>query len=415
MTSRLGIGTPESLADPAQVTFPGMRNAILALISVVALLATACTSTVEGSAVRATGGPVLDFDRLDPGRYPTAPRDPLGVAGDPMLGVVLEGQRLANNVVGPWEVDEALTEWFGLGAMVLPRAEALAMIGPMNVAAAAARHDFVTGFATTRTEKNKQILLNAVLRFGDDRAAQAAADDMADAVSQPQGADGPSPKLEIPGHPEARASSHTGTDRNIGKFGAVRSFTAHGSYVLMQLAQATAGIDAATRLVTETLDLQGPEIDKFRATDPSELVDISIDPTGLLARALPLDGRDPTFTKGGTYERRGALHFQSDPVRSAKLFSDTGVNLVAMAGTTVYEAEDVAGAADVVEEFAEEVSATAKPANPVPDMPGSRCLRTNEGSFYCLATADEYTIETSAPTLLAAQQMTAAQYIMLMS
>lgn len=394
-----------------------MRNAILALISVVALLATACTSTVEGSAVKAGGasGPALDFDRLDPGRFPTEPRDPLGSAGDPMLGVVLEGQRLADHVIGPWEVDPAIKDWFGLGAMVLPRAEALAMIGPMNVAAAAARHDFVTGFATTRTEKNKQILLNAVLRFTDDRAAKAAADDMGEAVSQPQGPDGPSPKLEIPGHPDARASSHTGTDRNIGKFGAARSFTAHGPYVLMQLAQATAGVDAAARLVSKSIDLQASAIDKFRATDPSELADISIDPTGLLARTLPLDGRDPTFTKGGTYERRGALHFQSDPVRSSKLFSDTGVDLVAMAGTTVYEAEDGAGAEGVVEEFADEVSATAKPANPVPDMPNSRCLRTDEGSFYCLATADRYAIETSAPTLLAAQQMTAAQYIMLMS
>jgi hypothetical protein len=394
-----------------------MRHAILGLVFVVALSASACTSTVEGSAVRATGGPsgpALDFDQLDPGRYPTAPREALGVAGDPMLGVVLEGQRLANHVIGPWEVDSALRESFGLGALVLPRAEALALIGPVNVAAAAGRHDFVTGFATTRTEKDKRVLLNAVLRFADDEAAEAAANDMGDAVVQ-QGTDGPAPKLDIPGHPEAKASSHTGTDRNIGKFGAVRSFTAHGPYVLMQFAQATVGVDAAAQLVGKTIDLQTPEIDKFRATDPSELADISIDPTGLLARTLPLDGRDPTFTKGATYERRGALHFQSDPVRSAKLFSDTGVDLVAMAGTTVYQTEDADGANGVLEEFFAEVSPTAKPANPVPNMPGSRCLRMNEGRFYCLATADRYAIETSGPTLLAGQQMTAAQYITLMS
>lgn len=394
-----------------------MRHAILALISVVLLLGTACTSTVGGSAVKASGpsGPALEFDQLDPGRFPTAPRAALGVAGDPMLGVVLEGQRLANHVIGPWEVDPALAGWFGLGAMVLPRAEALALIGPVDLAAAASRHDFVTGFATTRTEKNKRVLLNAVLRFADDGAAEAAANDMGEAALQQQGTDGPSPKLEIPGHPEARASSHTGTDRDIGKFGAARSFTAHGPYVLMQLAQATTGVDAAAQLVAKSIDLQAPEIDKFRATDPSELADISVDPTGLLARTLPIDGRDPTFTKGGTYERRGALHFQSDPVRSAKLFSETGVDLVAMAGTTVYQAEDADGARGVVEEFFAEVSPTAQPANPVPDMPGSRCLRPDDGGFYCLAAADRYAIETSGPTLLAAQQMTAAQYIMLMS
>ncbi|OBG12527.1 hypothetical protein A5765_14310 [Mycolicibacterium celeriflavum] len=394
-----------------------MRHAILALISVVALLATACTSTVEGVAVKVTGGPsgpALDFDRLDSGRFPTTPRQPLGVAGDPMLGAVLEGQRLADYVVGPWEVDSALKEGFGFGAVVLPRAESLALIGPMELAGAAARHDFVTGFATVRTEKKRRVLLNAVLRFADDDAAAAAATDLGEAAAQQQGADGPA-TLEIPGHPEARATSYTASDRTIGSFGAVRSFTAHGPYVFMQQAQATAGIDAAARLVAKSIELQAPVIDEFRATDLSELADISIDPTGLLARTIPLDGRDLTFTKNTTYERRGALHFQSDPVRSAKLFSDTGVDLVAMAGATVYRAEDADGAEGVVEEFFAEVSPTAAPANPVRNMPGSRCLRMTDESFYCLATADRYAIETSAPTLLATQQMTAAQYIMLMS
>ena len=373
---------------------------------------------VDGAAVKASGGPsglTLSFDQLDAGRFPTAAREPLGGAGDPMLGAVLEGQRLADYVVGPWEVDSALTGSFGFGAVVLPRAEALALIGPMNVAAAAGRHDFVTGFASVRTEKNRRVLLNAVLRFADDGAAEAAATDLSDAAAQQQGADGPAPKLEIPGHPEARATSYTGADRDIGQFGAARSFTAQGPYVFMQQAQATAGVDAAAQLVATSIELQSSTIDKFRATDLSELADISIDPSGLLARTLPLSGQDMTFSKPATYERRGALHFQSDPARSAKLFSDTGVDLVAMAGATVYQAEDADGAEDVVDEFFDEVSAEAQPTNPVPNMPGSRCLKMTAGGFYCLATADRYTLETSAPTLLAAQQMTAAQYIMLMS
>lgn len=395
-----------------------MRQAILALISLVALLATACTSTVDGAAVRASGGPsgpTLNFDQLDPGRFPTAPREPLGVAGDPMVGAVLEGQRLADYVVGPWEVDPALTNSFGFGAVVLPRPETLALIGPTNLAAAAGRHDFVTGFASVRTEKNRRVLLNAVLRFGDDDAAEAAATDLSDAAAQQQDAERPAPKLEIPGHPEARATSYTGADRDIGQFGAARSFAAHGPYVFMQQAQDTAGVDAAAQLVAKSIELQTSTIDKFRATDSSELADISIDPTGLLARTMPLDGQDMTFTKPATYEQRGALHFQSDPARSAKLFSDTGVDLVSTAGTTVYQTKDADGAKDVVDEFFDEVSAEAQPTNPVPNMTESRCLKLTEGGFYCLATADRYTLETSAPTLLAAQQMTAAQYIMLMS
>lgn len=394
-----------------------MRHVFLVLVFAVALTLSACTSTVQGAAVKATGGPVpaLDFSQLDPGRFPTAPSQPLGVAGDPLLGVVVEGQRMANNVIGPWEVDPALTASFIFGAAVLPNAQALALIGPVELAAAAGRHNFVNAFASARTEKNRKILLHAVLRFNDEGAATAAATDMGETAMQQQGADGPAQKLEIPGHPEARANSYTIVDRTTGRWNAVRSFTAHGPYVLMQLAQSTDGADAAAQLVAKAIDLQVPEIDKFRATDPSEFTEISLDPAGLLARTIQLKGRDATFTKNTTYEQRGALHFQSDAARSAKLFADTGVDLVAMANTNVYQTRDAEGAKGVVDGFYAEVSPTARPANPVNNMPDSRCLGMNGSGFYCLATADRYAIEASAPTLLAAQQMTAAQYIMLMS
>ncbi|AMO58872.1 Uncharacterised protein [Mycolicibacterium phlei] len=394
-----------------------MRHGLLALISAIALLTAACGTTVEGTAVKGTGGPAaptLDFNRLDAGRYPTTPRDPLGVAGDVRRGVVLEAQRMANHVIGAWEVDPALTGSFGFGALVLPKAEMLALIGPANLAAAAARHDYVNGFAAARTEKDKRVLLNAVLRFADEEAAKAAADDMGQAALA-QRTPEPTEKFEVPGHPEAQAVSYTGSHRAGGKFGAVRAFTAHGPYVLMQLAEATGGVEDAAQLVAKAIDLQGPEIDRFRATDISEFPDISIDPTGLLARTIPLEAPDPTLTKNTTYEQRGALHFQSDPARTSKLFSDTGVETVSMAGTNVYQTRDHDGAKKIVEDFFAEVTASGKPANPVPNMPDSRCVGLGDGGFYCLAAADAYAIETTAPNLLAAQQMAAAQYIMLMS
>ncbi|MEO3759771.1 hypothetical protein ABGB19_15975 [Mycobacterium sp. B14F4] len=395
-----------------------MRHAYLVLLLAVALVCAACGSTVQGTAVKSTGGPTgpaLNFDSLDPGRYPTKPREPLGVTGDPLVGAIVEAQRMANHVIGPWEVDPVLTGYFAFGAVVMPAAETLALIGPMDLAAAAGRHSMVNAFASARTEENRRILLNAVLRFSDEGAASAAATDMGETAMRQQGADGPARKQEIPGHPEAQANSYTTADRSAGRWNAVRSFTAHGPYVLMQLAQSADGMDQAAQLVAKSLDLQVPEIDKFRATDPSEFADISLDPSGLLARTIPLERRDPSFAKNATYEKRGALHFQSDANRSAKLFDDTGVDLVAMADTNVYETRDADGAKGVAEGFYAEVSPTAKPATAVPNMPGSRCLQLTDGAFYCLATADRYALEVSAPTLLAAQQMTAAQYIMLMS
>ena len=101
--------------------------------------------------------------------------------------------------------------------------------------------------------------------------------------------------------------------------------------------------------------------------------------------------------------------------RSAKLFSDTETDLVAMAKTNVYQTKDAEGAAGIVDGFYAELEPTSQPAKPVKNMPDSRCLQLEDKTFYCLAAADRYAIETSAPNLLDAQQQVAAQYVMLMS
>jgi hypothetical protein len=392
-----------------------MRLAYIAFVSV-ALLSAACSSTVDGSAVKPSGvaaGPAVDVSKLDVGAYPTQPSQPLGTTGDPMRGVFVEAQRMANNVIGPWEVDPAVTGWFGFGATVLPNEGALAQIGPEEFAAAASQHGFINGFASARTAEGSKILLNAVLRFGDQAAAAAAATDFGDIAAKT--GDGVAP-AQIPGHSDTRAAAYTQTEGSTGKkWSAVRAFTAHGQYVFMQLAQAIDGPDAAIGLVAKTIDLQGPAIDKFRATDPSEFADISLDPTGLLARTLPVPEQDATPIQNATYEQRGALQFQSDPARSAKLFTDTGMDLAAMAKTNVYQTKDAASAPKIVDGFYAELQPTSQPAKPVNNLPESKCLQLKDKTFYCLGAADRYAIETTAETLLDAQQQVAAQYAILLS
>ncbi|MCT7661260.1 DUF7373 family lipoprotein [Mycobacterium deserti] len=395
-----------------------MRRAFLAFVLAVVLPAAACSSTTEGSAVKDTSAPpqpTIDVNSLDTGPYSTKPAQPLGVAGDPARGVVIEAQRMANHVIGPWEVDPAVTGWFGFGALVLDSAQAMTLIGPSELAAVAGKHNFVNGFTSARTEANKKLLMTAVLRFPDETAAKDAATELGESALKQQGADGPAQKVQIPGHDDAQANSFVMIDRDAGRWNAVRAFTAHGSYVFMQLAQSTESVDGATALVAKTLDLQGPEIDNFRATDPAEFADISVDPTGLLARTVPVEPRDLAGTQYTTYEQRGALHFQSDPARSSKLFADTGTDLVAMAKTNIYEAENAEGATGVVDGFFAELQPTSQPANAVRNMPDSRCLRLKDGAFYCLATVDRYAIEVSGKELLDTQQLVAAQYAVLTS
>jgi hypothetical protein len=391
-----------------------MRLAFIAFVSV-AMLSAACSTTVDGSAVKESGAPKapsVDVSKLDVGPYPTEPSQPLGVTGDPLRGVLVEAQRMANNVVGPWEVDSTLSGWFGFGATVLQSAEALANIGPEPFAAAASQHGFINGFASARTAEGQKILLNAVLRFADPVSAAAAATDFGDiAAKTGEGVQ----RAQIPGHPDAQAASYTQTEGTGKRWSAVRAFTAHGPYVLMQLAQAVDGMDPALGLVAKAIDLQGPAIDQFRATDPSEFADISLDPDGLLARTLPVPDKEATTIQNTTYEQRGALQFQSDPSRSATLFSQTGTDLVAMAKTNVYQTKDSESAARIVDGFYAELQPTSQPVKPVNNLPDSRCLQLEDKSFYCLGAADKYAIETTSDNLLDAQQQVAAQYAMLLS
>ena len=219
-----------------------MRLAYIAFVSV-ALLSAACSIAVDGSAVKETGaapGPTIDVSKLDVGPYPTQPSQPLGVTGDPLRGVLVEAQRMANNVIGPWEVDAGVTAWLGFGATVLQSAEDLAQLGPEPFAAAAGLHGFINGFVSARSAEGQKILLNAVLRFADAGSAGAAATDLGDVAAKTgTGAQ----RADIPGHPDTVAASYTLTEGSTGKqWSAVRAFTAHGPYVFMQLAQAVDGL-----------------------------------------------------------------------------------------------------------------------------------------------------------------------------
>ena len=113
-----------------------------------ALIATACTTVTDGAAHRSPGGPPpgsVDVSLLDTGNYPTRPAPPLGIAGTPEKGRLVEGVRMAEHVVGPWEVDTTLTQVVR-PTTVLPDTAVLRQLLPRKIAAAAGRHNFVTGF-----------------------------------------------------------------------------------------------------------------------------------------------------------------------------------------------------------------------------------------------------------------------------
>jgi hypothetical protein len=408
-----------------------------ALIVAAPIMLSGCTSVVFGSAVKAGGGPppgAVDVELLDTGNYPTKPAPPLGAAGSEFNGKLIDASLMAEFVTGPWEVDPAFSKGLINTAMILKSAEALQRGQSKAVVdAVVANGAFIYGFDAVRKTEDDRILGNAVYRFRDPQAAADAAKIMGEAALKADDGTPPEPGKErvavpIPGHPETLTASRQYVPYlETNPWTAVNSYTARGTYVLAQRAEGPADIDG-TPLIAKAIDLQGPAIDKFQPTDPAKFAELPADPTGLIARMLPLAGDSKTVIQQKTFGQHATLLFQDDPVKATPLLAETGVDAFIKATTNVYRAKDAAGAARLVDQFAADVLGGSfdppfRDAQGVNFMPASRCLEFPGGpkeydpqrSFYCLAPVENYVIEVQSGQLRDAQQQVAAQYVMLLA
>jgi hypothetical protein len=397
------------------------RGAILAVATV--LLLTGCgTTTVSGHATSSSSNSSSTTStaasaRPDPGNYPITPRPSLGPANTALGGSLLDAQRMAGFVVGPWEVDPRLIDTYPVGPMVLKSAAAIGPVVDQTFMEAAERHGFVNGFRSARKADGHTILVNTVLRFPDQASAAAAAAEMNQAKIERPVSGATRSVVSINGHPDALASNYpfTPQDTKVEWRANMTSLTPHGPFVLMQEVQSTDSLDAGLALTAKTLDLQIPLIDQFAPTAPADFPTLPKDPTGQLARTLPVPEKEVPVVSNATYDRRGELHFQSDPVATGQLFDATGVDVVTAGRSNVFRAADAAAAAKIVDVFAQQVGAIAGavPSAPVVGVPGSRCLTVPSVGAYCVAAADRYAFEVSAAQLGDAAQLLAAQYLML--
>jgi hypothetical protein len=398
------------------------RNLQFGVLGACALLVAACggsggsgqPGSSSANAVTTTSSaaprPVTSPSLLNVGKYPTKPRPPLGVSGNPGAGAVADAKQMADFVLGPWEVDGALIGTYLSSYYVIATPDVLEQLGPAPIAAAAGQHGLIDGFASARRDPDKTAMVNAVMRFADPGAATAAAAAMGEASAK-QSVMGVTPTVvPIPGHPEAVASTYPFTPHGTQEVRAtVRSFAAHGPYVFMQFVQTVEGVDHATGLVAKAIDAQAPAIDRF--TPAGDLAAVPLDPTGLLAKTLPAAPSESA--KNAVYGTRGAEHFQSDPVSSATLFKDTGTTEVAMGSTNVYQTKDEGSALMVTNAFNKEISSDGtKPADAISALPDSHCYALPK-AFYCVVPAGRYAIEARGTTLDDVHQQLAAQYVLL--
>jgi hypothetical protein len=142
---------------------------------------------------------------LDVGNYPTKPQPALGAAGTPTKGLIADARRMADFVVGPWDVDPSLIGSYASTALVLKSADAVALFAPKDVARAAGRQPFVNGFYSARQNTSKTILINAALRYVDAAAAKGAVSAMIQAALNEPVSGATRSTVPVPGHPNSPA------------------------------------------------------------------------------------------------------------------------------------------------------------------------------------------------------------------
>ncbi len=270
-------------------------------------------------------------------------------------------------------------------------------------------------------------LRNAVLRFADPASAATAAQGMhARAMDMPRVPDvtpivtEPERAIPIPGHSNATGALLTFQEGGSQTVRELTALTAHGPYVLVQVARCATGPECEAPLAARTLDLQIPLIDAFQPTDANQFTALPLDPTGLVARTLPLPPDQTTSTSGAAYPPAGALHLEDNPVQVGSALTAAGVDDVSVNLTTLYQAKDAAGAQTLAQTYTDIAGKTpgAQAASPVPGLPQSHCTRVAGASglvprYWCLATAGRYAIKTIARQLDSAYHQIAAQYRML--
>jgi hypothetical protein len=414
-----------------------MRNRLCgstALATACAWLLVGCAATTAGMAVKAplpvsSDGATVAL--LDTGSYPVKPNHPFGPAGSMDKGAAYEGRRMAEYVLGPWQANASLRYLIPMPTTVV-NDEVLDTDQVLDrpLADLAKAHHFLAGFASARRSGrtfNEPELTNVVLRFTDPAAADAAAGEMA-AVAAGLG-NSPGKPLAVFAHPEAVAWTDTLVDGWV----EVRSFVAHGPYLLYQRTAAPPDSSDPTvqqwgqTMISAVLNLQPAKIDGFIPTDPAKFTDLPTDPTGQL-RALTLwaaDGRAPRSV--GVWQPTAALHFEDDPIQSDSLFQAAGVEEVSQMLAKVYETHQPDGAQRLVKQFAADTATLpdVQPTSGVPGLPGAECfertanwssstdaptMRQSRWHFKCVAKADRYAFVTYSDTAIDVRQQTSAQY-----
>lgn len=385
------------------------------LLSTATIAACSSESQVAGTPTPAapsttsttTGG--VDTAALKPGNYPTQPQP--APQWSPEAAIRMQAQQMADFVVGPWEADPSLTGFVPPQVITDP-ADLKSVL--LEAGTKPAEHHFINAFSTTRVDRNDPAakrLVVMVMRFPTAEDAEAAAADTSAALGSYLKA-GAQETAFIPGHPE----THSTQSPQVGGKYQVTGLTSRGVFVLYQEATSSENAEAAAAMVGKTLDLQLPRIDGYHPTDPAQQQ--PLDPTHLVATTIP----DVTTNRVAVYGSYGALHFSTDPPKTAQRNTAAGVDFQSIGKTTVIQAKDPAAALTLAEGLVEANSAGTQPGPEVAGLPAAKCLQSAKSdtpspgsivNYRCIAPMGRWVVLAASQQAPDVTQQVAAQYLML--
>ncbi|MUL57775.1 hypothetical protein B5P44_20780 [Mycobacterium sp. CBMA 213] len=402
---------------------------------------TACSTTTSGTA-RFGGSlsdPEPDASQLRTGNYQIKPSTPYFSAGpNPSTQSIVESTRLAEFVVGPWEVDSSLTFLVTQGTHSVDANSVDLVLGesPDKVMQRiAATHNLVAGFGSQRMTGPGEpdlAVKNVVLMFPDDAQAAAAAGEFAAQIG-PVVTGGIIPIYPVDvfgtGNPTPGAA---GMNIN-GTTSAVAAYTVNGRYVFYQLVRAkdSGSATAAMRaglLVSNLISRQRSLIKGFVPTEPSKLADLPKDPSSdqLLSKTLSTPDQQAGFLIGA-WRPHAWLHFEADPVSMNAQFERAGVQWVTQRWGRIYQAPNSDSAAQLLDFMTASLmhNADMQLAGPVPGFPGARCferqsdysppdaavsMRIEWWHYSCVAHTDRFVFQVFGDDETAVNQQISAQY-----
>ncbi|AZG46873.1 DUF7373 family lipoprotein [Gordonia insulae] len=402
-------------------------------IAAAAAVIAGCTTNGEATSVDAAGAagsssaadPSVDVAALDTGNYPTSPRPAFGTATQDDI-LQIEGQRMAQFIVVPFEIDPDLTNT-KMPTMVITGQNNLKGVLSDRPATVPANKALVGGFVTTastQSARDQSSINNMVVRYLTPADAKAAAEQMAAAMVGPG-----TTRTTLPGLPDTLVlrSDEGGSPKMI-------AFTAHNNYVLYQWLKTPPEKQAELEpTIRKAIGLQTTLIDQFPATPtkaeaaargiPGRSLPV-IDQNHVLIYALPYTDEEmrdakkfvPGASVRAVYGPRGIAHMSSDPVTDYSVLTKVGSTANAVERSTVYRAETPEGATSIVDTFlasnrSKGWSDVASPAG----LPNAKCqtISRNGVRYFCIVQKGRYVGSVSSDRPDDAHKQISAQYVIL--